>query len=381
MANLKIVADENIPLCKELFSEFGELTTLAGRTMTADDVADADVLLVRSVTKVNADLLSKSQVKFVGTATIGIDHLDIDYLDKQNIRWVSAPGSNAISVAEYVLSVLAHFCDRRFSKLAGLKAGVIGYGNVGKQVASRLKILGLDVVVYDPLISPTSTDNLVELDDIIRCDVVCVHAPITYKGPFPSFHMLIGDTLRKLPQGAFLISAGRGGVIANHAIDELSRCRPDIKLAFDVWENEPNIDWSAVSHVDLATPHIAGYSKDGKIAGALMLKQSLMDFLAIDQSTTSAFSDEKCSIDLSGIEPQWQLAEAILTVYDVASDDLQMKALLKIKDLLRGSSFDHLRKSYPERREFSNYILLNADKSIQDQAKALGFGLESRYVS
>ncbi len=234
---MKLVADENIPLVNEFFGHLGEIKRLPGRTLTAADVRDADALIVRSVTRVDRQLLEGSQVKFVGTCTIGVDHLDQAYLAERDIAWSSAPGCNANSVVEYVYAALAHL---DINWLHG-RFGIIGCGNVGGLLYRRLKAQGVDVCCYDPHLSPAQNPDLVSLDEVLACDLISMHTPLVNGGDHPSFHLLGAAQLAQLKPGAVLINAGRGAVIDNQALLSVLRARPDLRLVLDVWEPEPAI--------------------------------------------------------------------------------------------------------------------------------------------
>lgn len=196
---MKIVADENIPFVRELFSLFGEVVTLAGREIKPDDVQSADILLVRSVTQVNADLLKASKIQFVGTCTIGVDHLDTPYLQQKNIVYKSAPGCNAQSVVQYVLAALAECeCLQKNKSI-----GIVGCGNVGSRLYKSLKLLGFHCVVYDPLLSPAVNPDLCSWSALYDCDILCLHAPLTRSEPFPSFHMFSEKQLQQLKPDCF----------------------------------------------------------------------------------------------------------------------------------------------------------------------------------
>lgn len=370
---LTIVADENMPALS-CFESLGTIRRVAGRTMCADDVADADVLLVRSVTKVNEALLKNSQVQFVGTATIGIDHLDTAYLNERGIVWCNAPGSNANSVAEYVLSTLCHFYAEDFQALKGKQAGVIGLGHVGRQVAAKLQCLGLHVTAYDPLLPKDSHALLAPINEVFDADVLCVHAPLTHDGAFPSNNMITAEHWRRLRKDACFISAGRGGVIADNEIEALLNARPDVRVALDVWEHEPSINWQLVPRVAIATPHIAGYSYDGKIAGTQMIFEALLAYLG-QQTPIQNQAEEPEVIDLHGLPENVQIQSAIRRVYDVCRDSERFKALLASPIDQRAAMFDWQRKHYPERRECVRYRLtgLSSQQSIVECARALGF--------
>lgn len=373
---LHIVADENIPAL-EMFEALGHVTRLPGRHMTSAQIAEADVLLVRSVTKVNAALLAGSKVKFVGTATIGIDHLDIDFLNRQGIEWSNAPGCNANSVAEYVLSALCYFFPTGLDVLSGKKAGIIGYGNVGKLVASKLRMFGMQVEAYDPLLNRAIYQPLQSLERVFDCDVLCIHAPLTEHGRFPSFHMITSRHWEHLRRDACLISAGRGGVIADAEIASLLLKRPDVRTAVDVWEHEPNINWDIAQAVNLATPHIAGYSYDGKVEGTRMIYQALLMHFDRRHSPVRRSNEDLHVIDLIGVPSNMQIHHAIQSVYNIVADSERFKTLLTVPMEERSTMFDRQRKEYSIRRECSHYVLagLSGDARVRSQAMALGFAL------
>lgn len=376
LPKLHIVADENIPAL-EMFDALGHVTRVPGRHMTSAQVAKADVLLVRSVTKVNAELLADSNVKFVGTATIGIDHLDTDFLNQQGIEWSSAPGCNANSVAEYVLSALCYFFPMGFDALIGKKAGIIGFGNVGKLVASKLRMLGMQVEAYDPLLNRAVYLPLQGLERVFDCDVLCIHAPLTEHGRFPSFHMITSRHWDHLRRDACLISAGRGGVIADTEIASLLVKRPDVRTAIDVWEHEPSINWDLAQAVNLATPHIAGYSYDGKVEGTRMIFQAMLMHFGRKYTHARRQTEARAVIDLKGVPSNMHIHYAIQCVYNIVADSERFKALLASPLEERSLLFDKLRKEYPIRRECSHYLLegLSGDAKVRSQAMALGFVL------
>ncbi len=391
--SLRIVADENIPYVKEFFSDFGEITTLPGRSMTAKDIQHADVLLVRSVTRVDSQLLEGSRVGFVGTCTIGVDHLDLDYLARTGIIHSSAPGCNANSVVEYVFSVLSHlrpdWLQRSF--------GIIGCGNVGGALYGKLKALGLNVNFYDPLLNLTSHEEYRDLDDqvsleqVLAADVIAMHAPLTRTGAHPSYHLLGADQLSLLKQGALLINAGRGPVIDNSALKRILLERNDIDVALDVWELEPFVDPQLLPDIAMATPHIAGYSFDGKVEGTAMIYRALCDYLKVPaQKTAQQLLPQEYKVldNLSG-SAQQILNQAIRYGYDVAIDDQSMREQLQraARDsdttslqTVFSEVFDGLRKNYRVRREFfttevrlANGAVSGSEPRLQAMLDELGF--------
>lgn len=373
--NLRIVADENIPFLNRLFARFGEIETCAGRHISADLVRDADVLLVRSVTRVDRALLQGSRIRFVGTCTIGTDHLDLDYLRQHNIRWSNAPGCNANSVVEYVLSALA------LTRPDWLQArvGIIGCGNVGGHLYRQLSALEVDCHCYDPLLSADQNPSLSALEDVLQADIVCLHAPLTMTGDYPSYHLLDASRLQQLSPGAVVISAGRGAVIDNQALKSVLQQRSDITAVLDVWEPEPNLDVELLSLVRLGTAHIAGYSYDGKVEGSVMIYRALCTFLQIspvlDSAALIADEGEVEDLALFGHSQQDILNQAVLKAFDVEEDDRRLRQLLSIpgkeSERARAELFDSLRKSYRKRREFSRYRVTAIDGNLTADEKGV----------
>ncbi len=395
--SLSIVADENIPFVREFFSSMGEVTTYPGREMSAEHVAQADVLLVRSVTEVNPQLLENSSVKFVGTCTIGTDHLDQDFLRRQGIAFHSAPGCNANSVVEYVFSVLAELKPQWSSA----SFGIVGCGNVGGRLYKRLTALGLPVSVYDPFLTADTQADLCELDQVLSADIVCLHTPITDDGPHPSMHLLNEARLRQLRSGSLLINAGRGPVIDNQALKTVLKERNDLTVALDVWEPEPALDLELLDQVERATPHIAGYSFDGKVEGTAMIYRALCDHLGVDAKVDAAqllrddsSNSQPLELDAFGGIPQEVINQTILAAYRVAEDDRRTRDQLttevcRLHSKVLAQNFDALRKTYPKRREFScfeigslpKHMNQTEKKSLSKTLATLGFTLASREES
>jgi erythronate-4-phosphate dehydrogenase len=356
-----IVADENMPLVREAFAPLGTVRTVAGRTLQRSEVADADILLVRSVTRVDRELLEGSRVRFVGTATIGTDHLDLDYLRARGIAVASAPGSNANAVVDYVLSALSALDGVLDGLIAGKRVGIVGLGNVGARLLLRLRNMGVDCVGYDPLLPESSELPRADLDTVLASDVICCHAPLTPGGDYPTHHLLNAARLQQLRKGAVLLNAGRGGVVDNDALTQLLSVRGDLRAILDVWEHEPSVNTGLLAQVALATPHIAGYSLDGKIAGTRMMLAEYCAFLNIPIPVFNLVQSDAPRIRLpealSGAE---LIRAAVHAVYDVRADDRRMRiALQDVRGEALGSAFDMLRKNYPERRELSACVIEN----------------------
>ncbi len=355
---MKIVADENIPLVSEFFGRLGEITRLPGRQMNPAHVQDADALIVRSVTQVSPNLLEGSQVKFVGTCTIGVDHLDQAYFAQQNIGWSSAPGCNANSVVEYVYAALCHLNINWLEK----SFGIIGCGNVGGLLYRLLKAQGVNVRCYDPNLSLAQNPDLSSLEEVLACELISMHTPLVTDGPHPSFHLIGRDQLLQLREGAVLLNCGRGPVIDNQALIQVLKERADLRVVLDVWEPEPDISLELLDLVQLGSPHIAGYSYDGKLNGTEMIYQACCQHFGLEPKASLAqlvppLEDNRL-LAPDGLTP-WALARVLIKqVYDIAADDARLRELAsraRVGEAEFGKGFDEQRKHYPRRREFHNY--------------------------
>lgn len=374
---MKIVVDENIPLVDAFFTNYGDVIKYPGRTMTADDLAKADALLVRSVTTVNQALLAQSNVKFVGTCTIGVDHLDIPYFEAADIRYSSAPGCNANSVVEYVYAALCALdVDWR-----GKRVGIIGCGNVGGLLYQRFKAQGVECLCYDPFLSLKQNPDLKTLAEVMGADIVCMHTPLTKTGPHPSLHLVGADELALLKSGAVLINAGRGPVLDNQALTEFLTHRKDVSVVLDVWEPEPNLSLDLLKLVNLGSPHIAGYSYDGKLKGTEMIYQAYcraFDLPAVHHlaELVPPLADDLLHFPAGDT---WVNLKALIEkVYSITRDDQALRTLARESagnDALFAKGFDNLRKNYPVRREFHNYRVDTQEASAEAKQwlSVLGF--------
>ncbi|WKC37107.1 4-phosphoerythronate dehydrogenase PdxB [Ectopseudomonas chengduensis] len=349
---MHLVADENIPLLDEFFAAFGSIRRLPGRAITAADVRDADLLLVRSVTQVNRALLDGSRVRFVGTCTIGTDHLDLDYFAAAGIAWSSAPGCNARGVVDYVLGSVLTLAEREGVDPAARVYGVVGVGQVGGRLVNLLRGLGWQVRVCDPPRQATEGGDFVSLEQIIgECDVISLHTPLDAS----TRHLFDAARLAALRPGTWLINASRGAVVDNTALRNLLPQRPDLKAVLDVWEGEPQADVELAALCQLATPHIAGYSLDGKLRGTAQIYQACCRALGVAEQVSLADLLpapwlSELSIDGSA-DPGWALASICRAVYDPRRDDADFRRSLVGDVDTRRAGFDRLRKHYPMRRE------------------------------
>ncbi|MBA5979671.1 4-phosphoerythronate dehydrogenase PdxB [Pseudomonas sp. MD195_PC81_125] len=351
-----IVADENIPLLDAFFAGFGEIRRVPGRAIDRATVEQADVLLVRSVTNVNRALLEGSKVRFVGTCTIGTDHLDLDYFTEAGITWSSAPGCNARGVVDYVLGSLMTLAEIEGVDLPQRTYGVIGAGEVGGRLIKVLKGLGWNVKVCDPPRQAVEGGDYVSLEQIIeQCDVISLHTPLTRIGAGATWHLFDEPRLQQLKPGTWLINAARGPVVDNAALRDVLLAREDLQAVLDVWEAEPEVDVDLAELCVLATPHIAGYSLDGKQRGTAQIYQAYCEF--IGQTPSIQLSDLLPAPWLSEVtlhadsDPAWALAMLCRGVYDPRRDDADFRRSLVGNVAEQRAAFDVLRKQYPVRRE------------------------------
>jgi len=381
-----IVADENIPFAREVFAHVGEVRPMSGREMSRESVRDAEVLLVRSITKVGPGLLDGSRVRFVATATIGTDHIDLAHLEETGIAFASAPGSNARSVAEWVAATLLTLEARglvRCGKLSEATLGIVGVGNVGSRVDTVAQALGMTTLLNDPPRERAEgTGAFVSLDEVReRADIVTFHVPLERGGEDPTFHMIDAALVAGLGRGATVINASRGGVHDTHALAEARRSGGIGGLVLDVWECEPRVSPELVELADIATPHIAGYSYDGKVAGTRMIYEASCRFLGIPPEWPDGLPPHEDLVIEPGAAPGgFGVRDAVKAAYDIEADDARLREVTgSTSEEERGDGFDRLRKTYPRRREFRNWRvrLAPAGGGVRRTLEALGFGIDA----
>lgn len=381
---MKIVADANIPFVEKCLSSVGDVVAMSGRDMTPPAVADADALLVRSITPVNEQLLSDSSVRFVGTATIGFDHVDLDYLDSRNIGFASAPGSNANSAAEYVIAALLDVGQRHGVQLEGKSIGVIGVGNVGGRVARKCEALGMRVLRNDPpLQRQTGSPIYVPLRALYDCDFITLHTPLTREGIDKTYHLANETFFTALKREAVFVNASRGAVVDSKALKAAITKERLGPVVLDVWENEPDIDMELLEMVDLSSPHIAGYSLDGKIGGMIMIYESLCEYFGLESKLGAADflpPPEVPEVEVVKSEngDEAALAKAVASVYSIRRDDGNLRQIVKEPPERRGAFFDALRKNYSVRREFQNTTAVFGEPGGAAVRKLLGIGFHVR---
>ncbi|RYL27607.1 4-phosphoerythronate dehydrogenase [Acinetobacter piscicola] len=348
---MKIIADENLAFTDYFFSEFGDIQQAAGRTLKHEDVKDAEALLVRSVTKVNAALIQDTAIKFVGSATIGTDHLDISSLEKHHIAWSNAAGCNAQAVAEYVITALLHLNPQFLDQGKQFTLGIIGLGNVGSRLAYMAQLLGWKVIGFDPLVQHDNIQH-VALEDLLKqADAVTTHVPLTKTGEHATYHLINAETLAMMKPETILINSARGEVVEEAALieDILNTGR---KVVLDVFEHEPEISERLLDLITIVTPHIAGYSLEGKARGTQMIYEAFCKTFGY-----SAYKKFESQLPVSeqyfyGNNIKETLKKYLTTIYDISRDDANLRATLK-EGKVDQKAFDHLRKTYPLRREWA----------------------------
>jgi erythronate-4-phosphate dehydrogenase len=380
---MQIIADQNIPFVKECFSSIGTVSLCAGREITSAAVKDADLLLVRSVTNVNAQLLYGSRVKFVATATIGTDHIDLDYLKKRDIAFASAPGSNANSVAEYIVTALLTIAEKHHISLFDKSLGIIGVGNVGRRVANKADALGLKVMLNDPPLQRQTNDpKYLQLKALYNCDFITFHTPLTKIGTDKTYHLADESFLNSLRPGAVFLNTARGGVMDTISLKKAILSKHISACVLDVWENEPNIDTELLTMVDLATPHIAGYSYDGKVAGMIMIYEAACNFLK--KKPLHTINDFLPTPPIPSIELTTPLDDQYAAIrhltkriYNIEADDRRTREILTTPTYNRGKLFDELRKKYPIRREFQNTVITTKNAALAKSLSGIGFSIKA----
>lgn len=380
---MKIVADKNILSVKNGFGHYGELCLLDGRKIQREDLLDADVLLVRSVTAVNEALLQGTGIKFVGTATSGCDHIDLEYLLNNQIHFADAKGSNANAVVDYCFSALAYAGLTKRLDLENCKVGIIGGGKVGGLFAAKLAAVNIDFRVCDPPLAMLQAAQFGEekvryhtLDEVLQCDVVSLHVPLTGGGDFPTQRMLDGKTLRLLKDNALLINSCRGEVIDELVLQDILAAGSELNCVLDVWQGEPDVSARSVELADIATPHIAGYSREAKIAATEHLIEAFQQHFSV--ATIDASDHGAESVDFvvdKSIDPKNRHWWAILSAFPIDQLSLDFK-----QSAAQGNTrqaFDRIRQQLRSRREFKSMTIAAKGYSAEQKKflSVLGFNL------
>ncbi len=354
---MKIICDSAIPFLKGVLEPYAYVSYLPGSEITRNDVLDADALVIRTRTHCDSRLLEGTKVRFIATATIGYDHIDTVWCKEHGITWTNAPGCNSWSVQQYMGSLLVSMSRRMGFDFRQKTLGVIGVGNVGGKVARLAALLGFRILLCDPPRARREGGNgFVSIDEIIgHSDIITCHVPLTHDGPDATFHLFDSHRLASMNHNQILINTSRGEVVDCAALKQALKNGSIRTASLDVWENEPDIDRELMDLLYTATPHIAGYSTDGKATGTSMCVRALGDFFDLpcrdweSSEIPQPVQPALFSIDAEGKQPQQVLSEAILHTYDIMHDDAMLR-----KD---AGLFENIRSSYPIRREFPAFTV------------------------
>lgn len=368
---MKIIVDDKIPFIRGVLESCADVVYLPGAKVTPEDAKNADAIITRTRTKCNEKLLNGSKVKFVATATIGFDHIDTAWLEANGIEWTNAPGCNSSSVAQYISSALLNLACKHEISLRGKTLGVVGIGNVGSKVAKVGEALGMRVLLNDPpRADKEGTDAFVDLAQIVaESDFITMHVPLDKGGKYPTFHLGNKELFKEMKCSAFFINSSRGPVCDNNALKETLRTGDIAGAILDVWENEPELDLELLELVDFGTPHIAGYSYDGKANGTAMSVDALSKFFGLDfagwyPSDVPLPGKKSLTIPENGSFEEKMLAAVSLS-YNIKDDS----------DRLRNSpaAFEKQRGDYPLRREFPVFTAKCSDEEVSKALTKLGF--------
>lgn len=374
---MKILIDENMPYAEQLFSQLGEVILKPGRSLTSDDLVDIDALMIRSVTKVNSALLAKAnKLKFVGTATAGMDHVDQQLLREKGIYFTAAPGCNKVGVAEYVLSVLMVLSQQHGFSIFDKTVGIVGAGQVGSYLHKCLTGLGIKVLLNDPLKQEQGDERcFTDLDPLLaQADVVTLHTPITKGGDYPTYHLIDEQRLAHLRGDQILINAARGPIVDNLALKNRLLKQDGFIAALDVFEHEPQVDMDLLPLLSFATPHVAGYGLEGKARGTTMIFNYFCEFIGQETRVNATDLLPVAPIPKMHLAQAWDesaLRNLTQVIYDVRKDD----ALFR-REIAKPGAFDQMRKAYWDRREFGAVTISGTESCNLQPLQQLGFQIE-----
>jgi erythronate-4-phosphate dehydrogenase len=367
----RIVVDRNIRGATNTFGRHGSLVAMEGRSIRNQDLRDVDILIVRTATRIDQALLEGTAVRFVGTTSIGTDHLDIPWLEQQGIAWANAPGCNAEGAAQYTLAMIWLALERLGRPLAGQRVGIIGCGNVGSRVQRLLQALGARTVANDPPLADAGHGPFVSLDEALDSDIVCLHTPLTRSGPYPTLRMIGRRQLGRMPDGALLVNAGRGDVIDGPALlAALQSGR--LHSALDVWPGEPWMDAELLRAAAVATPHVAGYSDEGRRNGTRIVYHAYCRWAGIEpagEASDASLSGPELDVP-AGVDG---LTAALDAACFVRTHDRAMRELAGQTTEQRAAGFDRLRREYPLRHDFQAWTVHCPDPETARLLSRVGF--------
>ncbi len=382
---MKIVCDQRIPFVDEAFGHFGQIVKCDSRAIDSTIVKDADALLVRSETKVDEKLIGGSKVRFVGTATIGTDHVEHEFLKRHGITFASAPGCNSWAVVQYIFSAIFTLAGKHGFKLKDKKLGVVGVGNIGSKIVSVAEKMGIEVAQNDPpRFRKTGDNRFVNLDGLMDSDIITIHVPYTRAGTDPTHHLFGAERLARMKKGSIIINSSRGAVIDNQALKAaLGNGTPGMAV-LDVWEKEPNIDIELLPKCEIGTQHIAGYSIDGKMNATSMIYNAFCGYFGFDRSWNStsviAPPDEPViRMKSSFSDSESAISEVVRRCYDITKDDARLRQIADIQPEDRGRYFKELRGKYKFRYEFSNMTveIPKPDRYLEEVLRSFRFNVRT----
>lgn len=371
---MKIVADDKIPFLKGALEPYAEMIYLPGKQIDREILKDADALLIRTRTKCTADLLEGTSIRFIGTATIGFDHIDTQYCNRGKIFWTNSPGCNSSSVQQYIAAALLKIAYEKSFSLKDKTLGIIGVGNVGSKVEKFVRTVGMNVLLNDPPRARLEgKKNFHQLNEVLsQSDILTVHVPLNLMGEDCTHHLFNDENFSKIRKGAWFINSSRGEVVDTNALKNALNSGNIGGAVIDVWEHEPDIDRGLMSQVFIGTPHIAGYSTDGKANGTAMVVNSLCKYFNLPNTNwypgkIPPPASPSILIDCKGESEEDILNEAVKHTYNIDEDDARLRH--------SPSNFEKLRGDYPLRREFTSYTvtLKGGTEKVQQMFETIGF--------
>ncbi len=372
---MKVVIDDKIPFIKGVLEPFSDVVYASGGLIDPEMVRDADALLIRTRTKCDKSLLDGSKVAFIGSATIGYDHIDLRYCGNNGTHWTNAPGCNSSSVMQYIVAALFVISDHGRFSLKDKTLGIIGAGNVGSKVEIAAKAIGMRVLINDP---PRSKAEIgfesVSLEVLLReSDIVTLHVPLQRAGEDQTYHLINSRSLKLMKRGAWLINSARGEVVDTLALKQAVSSDLLSGVVFDVWEDEPDIDIELMEKTLISTPHIAGYSLDGKANGTAQVVNALS--LHFGLPLNDWYPEDiplpmsgKIEIPTSNCQEDSVLKEVVKSAYDIVADNERLKK--------SPSSFEYLRGNYVIRRDFDAYEVIVGEDNLHTSSVLEGLGFQ-----
>ena len=374
---MRIVADDKIPFLKGALEHYAEVVYIPGKQIKMEMLKDSDALLIRTRTICNENLLKGTSIRFIGTATIGFDHIDTHYCSKNKIIWTNAPGCNSSSVQQYIAAALFRISSEHHFSLKDKTLGIIGVGNVGSKVEKFARSVGMNVLLNDPPRARIEgKKNFHSLNTVLSgSDILTVHVPLNIVGEDQTWHLFNEESFKKIKRGAWFLNSSRGEVSDTYSLKNALNSGMLSGAVIDVWENEPNIDLELLQQAFIATPHIAGYSTDGKANGTSMVVNSLTKYFNLPSenwypSDVPPPASPYISIDCNNKSEEEIIREAVIHTYNIDKDNSMLRISIQ--------NFEKLRGDYPVRREFTSYTinLKDGTEKVLQTMKSIGFRMK-----